>query len=650
MAAVRSNTSREVLGSPQRADCCRHCCCCCSSSWATSRSFLLQACTPGFAATPLRPCSTWPTGTSSLRGPTILPKQARPHRSSIRGLSQSKNSSIWSGQSSSFLFFEHGSPFDSCSSSSVVGALGSAVVMALLYSPAAENRLYYGTDARAQSLLIGAALSVGLTLAATRRSQPGIVTSTPSAWQARNTTARRAYIVVGFAGILATTALWTLVTVDDAFAFRGGFILAAVSTACVLASVVGAPGSVLATVLAFGPLRYLGRISYGMYLWHFPLFLWLTASNTGLVGVPLFVLRCACTVVIASVSYYALEQPIRQRRFLRRSWKEWVAAPTSILAVVAVVLAATPVTVTAAPSNFRPPARKTGPLYAGPPVKLLLVGDSTAYTLGLGLSAYQREYDIKMKNSGILGCGVTDGAEFELQGVVSQMTSYCSGTGGAESWNQVWQHQLSTFDPNVVMILAGRWEVTNRTYEGGWTNIMQPQYAGYVKRQLKSAVRLAGSRWREGDPAHRSLLQHRRATGWTGMARGFPTAARQVQLHCPPGRINRAEHHRHQIYGPQLSIGALSESYRRRGRTLRRRAFHNSGRRCFRIRTVSPGGKARTRRDGVAVTKLTTAPLHFGVVQPIAQGVFWITRVLSQSVPNSWFRAMELPGPPQSQS
>ena len=42
----------EVLGSPQRADCCRHCCCCCSSSWATSRSFLLQACTPGFAATP----------------------------------------------------------------------------------------------------------------------------------------------------------------------------------------------------------------------------------------------------------------------------------------------------------------------------------------------------------------------------------------------------------------------------------------------------------------------------------------------------------------------------------------------------------------------------------------------------------------------
>ena len=82
----------------------------------------------------------------------------------------------------------------------------------------------------------------------------------------------------------------------------------------------------------------------------------------------------------------------------------------------------------------------------------------------------------------------------ELQGVVNQMNSDCSGAAGTESWTQVWQHELSTFDPNVVMILAGRWEVANRTYQGRWTNIMQPQYAAYVKHQLESAVMLAGSR------------------------------------------------------------------------------------------------------------------------------------------------------------
>ena len=44
------------------------------------------------------------------------------------------------------------------------------------------------------------------------------------------------------------------------------------------------------------------------------------------------------------------------------------------------------------------------------------------------------------------------------------------------------------------MILAGRWEVANRTYQGHWTNIENPRYAAYVKRQLKRAVYVAGSR------------------------------------------------------------------------------------------------------------------------------------------------------------
>ena len=165
-----------------------------------------------------------------------------------------------------------------------------------------------------------------------------------------------------------------------------------------------------------------------------------------------------------------------------------MAAPAAILAVSVIVFAATSASVTAAPTTFRPPIRQTGPLYTGRTVKLLLVGDSTAYTLGLGLSAYQSDYDIKMKDAGILGCGVTNGSEYQLQGVVSQMESHCSGAPGVESWTEVWRSDLATFDPNVVMILAGRWEVVNRTYRGHWTNILQPQYAAYVQRQLRSAV------------------------------------------------------------------------------------------------------------------------------------------------------------------
>jgi peptidoglycan/LPS O-acetylase OafA/YrhL len=375
----------------------------------------------------------------------------------------------------------------------IAGALGSAALMAALYSPATQNRVYYGTDTRAQSLLVGAALSVSLTLLAKRRADSGDLTSTPSAWSASTVRGRRVFVVVGIVGVGVTAALWTLVSVDDAFAFRGGFLLAAAGTACVLASVVVAPGSVLTRLLTVRPLRYIGRISYGMYLWHFPLVLWITHANTGLDDIPLFVLRFACTVLIATASFYLVEQPIRQRRFLRSSKAALAIAPASILAVVVAVVAATPLTVTAAQTSFRVPERQTGALYAGPPVKLLLVGDSTAVTLGIGLGAYKRDYNIEMQNSGILGCGLTEGSEYQLQGVIAPMAGACSGARGEEQWPKIWKGDLNTFQPNVVMILAGRWEVTNRTYQGHWTNILQPGYADYVRRQLKLAVTVASS-------------------------------------------------------------------------------------------------------------------------------------------------------------
>jgi peptidoglycan/LPS O-acetylase OafA/YrhL len=376
----------------------------------------------------------------------------------------------------------------------IAGALGSAILMAVLYSLADQNRVYYGTDTRAQSLLVGAALSVSLTLLAQRRASPGDPTSTPSAWRATTVSGRRAFVIVGIVGVGVTAALWILVSVNDAFAFRGGFLLAAIATVCVLASVVVAPGSILTRVLTFSPLRYIGRISYGMYLWHFPLVLWITHANTGLDEVPLFAVRFGCTVLIATASFYLVEQPIRQRRFLRSSKAAFAMAPASVLAVVVAVVAATPLAVTAAQSSFRVPEKQTGALYTGPPVKLLLVGDSTAVTLGIGLGAYKRDYDIEMQNSGILGCGLTEGSEYELQGVVAPMASQCSGARGEEQWPEIWKQDIKTFQPNVVMILAGRWEVTNRTYQGQWTNISEPKYADYVRRQLKLAVRVASSK------------------------------------------------------------------------------------------------------------------------------------------------------------
>jgi peptidoglycan/LPS O-acetylase OafA/YrhL len=79
-----------------------------------------------------------------------------------------------------------------------------------------------------------------------------------------------------------------------------------------------------ARVLSVPPLHFLGTISYGIYLWHWPIFVYLTATRTGLATAPLDLVRVAATLVVATASYYLVERPIRQAHV--RLWLAPVAA------------------------------------------------------------------------------------------------------------------------------------------------------------------------------------------------------------------------------------------------------------------------------------------------------------------------------------
>ncbi len=383
----------------------------------------------------------------------------------------------------------------------ITGALASAIEMALLYSPGDVDRLYYGTDTRAQSLLVGAALAASLSLWADHRRRAGALPALidraarqlggDPAWAAQTVRGRAAALAVGVAGVALSALLWTLVTYNDAFAYRGGFLLAALATTAVLFSVVCAQRSILARCLSVTPLRYVGRISYGMYLWHFPLFIFIDNARTGLTGYPLFAVRVALTLAVASASFYVIERPIRQGNFLRGR-RAWAVTPAAVLATVVALVAATNVPAVAAPGPG-PPVQPTSAAGTGPLVKALVVGDSTALTLDIGLNEHARDYGIRPFNDGILGCGVTSGAEYQEKGVDAPMAVQCVGSPPRTQWPALWKAAIAKDDPNVVMILAGRWEVSNRTYEGHWTNIEDPTYAAYVRRKLTDAVHLAGS-------------------------------------------------------------------------------------------------------------------------------------------------------------
>ena len=59
-----------------------------------------------------------------------------------------------------------------------------------------------------------------------------------------------------------------------------------------------------------------------------------------------------------------------------------------------------------------------------------------------------------------------------------------------QPWQDQWLNAMSAVKPNVVVLLAGRWEVVDREYKGKWTNILQPTFAAYVKSQLEAASTL----------------------------------------------------------------------------------------------------------------------------------------------------------------
>jgi hypothetical protein len=138
--------------------------------------------------------------------------------------------------------------------------------------------------------------------------------------------------------------------------FEGGFLLCAALATVVIADVRQFHVGPLGRILSLAPLQWIGRISYGIYLWHWPVIVYMTAGRTGLSQPWLDISRVGLTVGLASASYYLIELPIRRRSF--PGWARWTVAPASAVALAAVILAAT-VPAIAAPA---PRAQTTAPV------------------------------------------------------------------------------------------------------------------------------------------------------------------------------------------------------------------------------------------------------------------------------------------------
>jgi len=410
----------------------------------------------------------------------------------------------------------------------LLGAMASATEMALLFHPgAATTRVYFGTDTRAQGLLLGAALAIGLAMwwrSEALRSGSGEI-----AKRAGSVGARRALNLGSLVAVGILAWAWSRLLGTSPFAYRGGFFLCAICVLTIISAVVLDPACLVGRVLGLRPIRYLGRISYGIYIWHWPLFLTLSAARTGLVGCPLFAIRVAATLIVSAASYHLLEQPIRRGPFLK-GWRSWLATPAAVVGMAAALIAATPVTAAFAQGapkgddafGAKPPTcavakakctaapkvtqgEKLKALVAAvdqEPVRVLLVGDSTALTLGVGMSDEVQDDGIVLWDKGILGCGLVDGPKVIEKGQVFASAPQCAGRPGVASR---WAHEVQVFHPDVSVLLAGRWEVENRWWRDHFAHVgtapADRVYDAYVKQRMNLAVSILSS-----DGAHVVLM------------------------------------------------------------------------------------------------------------------------------------------------
>ena len=245
----------------------------------------------------------------------------------------------------------------------------SAVAMMVLYNPATDpSRVYYGTDTRVFSLLLGAWMAfipdrdlaparlvrhlgldrlAGAAKHGKSKSDTAEAATTKPSELARFWSSPASIDLMGVVGLVGLAAMVALTNGYTAFQYRGGTLLCSILTLMVIAACVQ-PQGMVARALAAEPLVWIGKRSYSIYLWHYPLLLLMNpVANINDTPWWHYILQVLLVVAAAECSYRFIETPFRKGAFGRTVSElrdgtttpaGWMRAHVPTCAVCAVVL------------------------------------------------------------------------------------------------------------------------------------------------------------------------------------------------------------------------------------------------------------------------------------------------------------------------
>jgi peptidoglycan/LPS O-acetylase OafA/YrhL len=395
--------------------------------------------------------------------------------------------------------------------------------------------VYYSLPSRAGELLVGAvaATFVGVARLGERRA-PRLLTAG------------------GFAALLGIVVLCSMPTAIDGWIGRGGLVpFALLSALVIVAATAHGP---LAALLAIWPLRMLGIISYGVYVYHWPVILWLSPDRTGLHGAPLAVTQAAVTLGIAVASYRLLERPVRSGVLFRGNGAR-LAAPVG---VIAMALCGVVVTGTlSAPSHldFAAAAEEVNVGQLNAPVAaavqapsgsavptVAFFGDSSGLQTAKGFKRWAESATLVQMVGGAAwyGCGIVRDGEARFNGKLFDPRA--CGT-----LVEQWGHALDEVHPTIGVIQVGPIEVDDHLLPGDttWRAPGDPSYDAVLKTRMLEAVDLFLSRdvtpiWLTSpviDPSRSTQPPNEDPSGDPARMMRFNEVIREVQRERPALRV-----------------------------------------------------------------------------------------------------------------
>ena len=328
---------------------------------------------------------------------------------------------------------------------------------------------------------------------------------------------------------LGGTALALLVCIMSVAVLTEGYVyqwlLAMVTllSMVVIAAVVHPDARGLRAVLGWRPLVLIGQRSYGLYLWHWPIFVFGHVYHSG--SYLRFTFGMLATVAVAEASYRCVETPIR-----RGVLREWLQAQRSALGgerarrvrTTVSVLATLVVTVLvlvgfyASVDRFDPAAggadvsfvisngsmpdqpvtTTAGSIDGGSttlgvtttttvavlPRRLTVVGDSQAHSLAINLPA-GIESTFTVTDGSVEGCGVYDSGT-----VLSSRASFKRSFGDCAGWAAKWARAAEASNAEVVLVVLGAWDVFDLKLADATLVFASPQADAYYTSQLQMGI------------------------------------------------------------------------------------------------------------------------------------------------------------------